>query len=147
MTRLQKSLDTSEIGTKLQILVWMDARRDDIANGEFRLDIISGKLAKPWCRKGFFSDWTIDFVRTNQNGPIQLNPKKAGPYPGSLDKIKLLAFGYDDYDVLCLDTLGKFKLSALCGLYLNNHSRTGINRWLNQNEYPWRLYFMGLGCD
>ena len=47
MMRLQKSLDTSEIGTKLQILVWMDAKKDDIANGEFRLTIISGKLAKP----------------------------------------------------------------------------------------------------
>ena len=42
---------------------------------------------------------------TNQ---IELNPTKAGPYPGNLDEIKLLAFGYDDYDVLCLDTLGKF---------------------------------------
>ena len=47
MTRSQKSLDTSEIGTKLQISVWMDAKKDDIANGEFRPNIISGKQAKP----------------------------------------------------------------------------------------------------
>ena len=30
-----------------------------------------------------------------------------------MDEIKLLAFGYDDYDVLCLDTLGKFKKGRL----------------------------------
>ena len=51
-----------------------------------------------------------DFEWTNQ---IEGNPNKAGPYPGNLDEIKLLAFGYDDYDVLCLDTLGKFNRRIL----------------------------------
>ena len=90
-----------------------------------------------------------DFEWANQ---MEWNPYKAGPYPGNLDEIKLLAFGYDDYDVLCLDTLGKFNKSRLSkanfgGLYCNDNSRTGISRWRNQDEYPWRLYFMGLGCD
>ena len=72
--------------------------------------------------------------------------KKAGPYPGNLDQIKILAFGYDDYDVLCLDTLGKFMISFSCD-GIDIIFRVGIDRWSNTNEYPRRLYIMGLGRD
>ena len=71
---------------------------------------------------------------------------KAGPYPGNLDQIKILAFGYDDYDVLCLDTLGKFMISFSCDV-IEIIFRVGIDRWSNTNEYPRRLYIMGLGRD